>query len=567
MKRPLHSNGAAWFAALVALTGAGVVVALALPALFGAALDAATGRAPDPRALPAFAVASAALVAVTVLAQITEANGVTNVIARLRVRLIGHVLAVGAADVRHVGSGDLVSRVVGVAPRAASLGPLVVDALAALTISCGAVFALWRIAWELVATLALAAPCGALMARAFARDTARLTSRYLELHGRLASRLVDALGGLRTIRASRTVDREIERVLAPLPELGATGRDLWRAAGRNSSRAAVVGPLASLVTLAVAGRGVATGDLTPGELVAATGYIPMALGLLGGVELVAQVAAIRVASRRCGEILSIPVPPTGRRQLPRGPGRLRVSGVTVTAGDTTVLDSVDLTVAPGTLLAIVGRSGCGKSTLAAVAGGLVEPTAGRVVLDDVPLAELDSGDLRDAVAYAFERPALLGTSIRDVITYGRERIPGERVVAAAREAQIDVFVDRLPAGYDTALDQAPMSGGERQRLGLARAFVRRPRLLILDDATSSLDTLTEAQVRLAMTRTFAGTTRLVVAHRMATAATADRVAWLDAGRLRAVAAHGELWAHPDYRAVFDQTEVEMPVEVFDAAPA
>ena len=122
--------------------------------------------------------------------------------------------------------------------------------------------------------------------------------------------------------------------------------------------------------------------------------------------------------------------------------------------------------------------------------------------------------------------------------------------AAARAACADAFVRRLPLGYDTPLDEAPMSGGERQRIGLARAFAHGERLLILDDATSSLDTVTERQVGRALAGELHGRTRLIVAHRVATAAAADRVIWLDGGRVRAYDSHHRLWRDPCYRAVF-----------------
>ncbi|NEA25573.1 ATP-binding cassette domain-containing protein, partial [Actinomadura bangladeshensis] len=128
--------------------------------------------------------------------------------------------------------------------------------------------------------------------------------------------------------------------------------------------------------------------------------------------------------------------------------------------------------------------------------------------------------------------------------------PDARLAEAARAARADGFIRRLPGGYDTPLADAPMSGGELQRMGLARAFAHAGRVLILDDATSSLDTVTEMEITDAVLTRFAGITRLIIAHRASTAARADLVAWLDGGRLRALAPHTTLWRNPDYRAVF-----------------
>jgi ATP-binding cassette subfamily B protein len=533
---------------LATATAAGAAVSLALPALFGGALDAALGRSDDRHALALLAAATVCVVLAALAAELAEVHGSTGVTAHLRVQLVRQALSL--RDDRRIATGDVVSRIVSDAPRAAGLGPLLIDALAGTVMSVAALVLLWQISWPLVVTLALGAPFAAVIAGTAARDTTSLTARYLRHHGELATRLVETLDGLRTIRASGTVEREVARILEPLPALGDAGRALSRLSGRVSARTTLLGPLLTLTTIAVAGHGVATGALTPGEMITATGYLPMALGLLASVELLAEVATLRVAARRCADVLAADVSRSGRRRPPVGSGELRFCAVSVTDGERTLLDGVSLTVRPGTSLAIVGRSGAGKSTLAAVAAGLIVPTAGHLLLDGVPIHELDPVELRNEVACAFERPVLLGSSIRDALSYGGSDIPIDRIAGAARLAQIDGFIRRLADGFDADVATTPMSGGERQRLGLARAFARDPRLLVLDDATSSLDTLTEARVHAAITRSFAGRTRLVVAHRVATAADADAVAWMEDGRVRVVASHAELWLERDYRAIF-----------------
>ncbi|MFE2102867.1 ATP-binding cassette domain-containing protein, partial [Streptomyces sp. NPDC059468] len=215
-----------------------------------------------------------------------------------------------------------------------------------------------------------------------------------------------------------------------------------------------------------------------------------------------------------------------------------------------VLDGVDLLVPGGTTLAVVGRSGAGKSLLAELAGRLADPDAGEVLLDGMPLRDLGHADLRAAVSYAFERPALLGTTVEDAVGFGLTTPSPDRIRSAARAAHADDFVRRLPHGYATRCADAPRSGGESQRLGLARAFAHGGRLLILDDALSSLDTVTEHRIAQSLLAPGAGPTRLLIAHRTATAARADAVAWLDGGRIRAVGPHAELWRDAEYRAVF-----------------
>ncbi|MGH3833875.1 MAG: ATP-binding cassette domain-containing protein, partial [Pseudonocardiaceae bacterium] len=217
-------------------------------------------------------------------------------------------------------------------------------------------------------------------------------------------------------------------------------------------------------------------------------------------------------------------------------------------------------VPAGATVAVVGRSGTGKSLLAALAGRLADPERGQVLLDGVALPELSRAQLRGAVGFAFERPALVGDTIEEVINFGSRCRTEAKAREAAATARADTFIERLPAGYETELAAAPLSGGEMQRLGLARAFARPYRVLILDDATSSLDTVTERQVGAVLTSGGLasggrGQTRLIIAHRAATAARTDLVAWLDHGRLRGLRPHSVLWRDPDYRALFG-AEVE-----------
>jgi ATP-binding cassette subfamily B protein len=267
----------------------------------------------------------------------------------------------------------------------------------------------------------------------------------------------------------------------------------------------------------------------------------------------------RAAGRRLSDVLDVPAPRHGDARPGDGGGRLELRGVTARHDGRTVLDRVDLTVPAGETLAVVGVSGAGKSLLAALAGRLADPDDGTVLLDGTPLPELSRAELRAAIGYAFERPTLLGDTLTDTIALGPDpaahvpdprTVPGDRIVRAAEAAHADGFVRRLPDGYATACADAPLSGGEVQRLGLARAFAHGGRLLVLDDALSSLDMITEREIAAALLRHAPGTTRLVVAHRATTAARASTVAWLDAGRVRALGPHEKLWRDPDYRAVF-----------------
>ncbi|MFE7839086.1 ABC transporter ATP-binding protein [Streptomyces sp. NPDC057474] len=589
-----HSGPRCTALALVAVAAAGAN--LLLPVALGRALDLLL--AGDPGGSRWVLWCTALILAVAVLDAVeTVLGGTTNARATawLRHRLLRHVLAVGPRAVGRFGPGDLVARLVGIAAQAGTAPATVAALLAAVAGPLGAVVALGLINLWLAVVFLVGAPLLALVLRTLARDTSECVTRYQRAQGRIAGGLAEAVAGSRTIAAAGTADRTVARVLRPLPELSREGHRMWRVQGRAAARAAAVAPLLQLAVVATAGVLLTQRHVSVGELLAASRYAVLAAGI--GV-LVGQLSGLiraRAATERLDEMETEPpttygdrlLPPSGqgrpelrrpsrrgRSELdgpcgpgrlepdgfsehgrleldaPSGQGRLELCSVTVRRGGRAVLDGVDLVVPAGTTLAVVGRSGAGKSLLAAVAGRLTDPDEGEVRLDGVPLPELDRRELRRAIVHAFERPALLGDSIEDTIAFGVPRPAPARVREAARAAHADTFVRLLPDGYATPCADAPLSGGEVQRLGLARAFARDSRLLVLDDALSSLDTVTEHHITDALLRPTIGGSRLIIAHRAATAARADTVVWLDGGRVRAVGSHAELWRVAGYQELF-----------------
>ncbi|MET8449537.1 ABC transporter ATP-binding protein [Streptomyces sp. NPDC005209] len=556
LRAALRHSGARC-AALCAVSTAATAAGLLLPAALGRTLDLLLTHAPAAGRWVWCSAGLMLLLAVldacaSVLAGTVDARAT----AWLRRTVTGHLLALGPRAADRLGAGDLVARLVGNAAQAGTAPGALAALLAALAGPLGGMVALFLIDPWLAAVFLAGAPVLALLLRAFARDTSECVARYQRVQGRIAAGLAEAVGGFRTIRAAGAEDREAARILRPLPELSRAGHRMWRVQGRAAARAVAVAPLLHLGVVAVAGFLLTRHRLSVGEVLAASRYAVLATGV--GV-LVGEVSALtraQAAARRLGEVRALPVPRHGTRALPPGPGRLELRGVTARRGGRTVLDGLDLVVPGGTTLAVVGRSGTGKSLLAALAGRLTDPDAGEVLLDGVPLPDLTHDDLRDAVAYAFERPALLGPTIEDTIAFGRVPPSPAQVREAARAAHADAFVRRLPDGYATPCAEAPRSGGESQRLGLARAFAHGGRLLILDDALSSLDTVTEHHITRALLTHSPHPTRILMAHRTATASRADAVAWLDDGRVRAVGTHAELWRDDAYRAVFGDEPAE-----------
>ena len=571
-------QGGRWLTVLGAASLAGTAAQLLLPAAVGRAVDAIFNGKANPGSTGAALADCALLVAVIVgcgaVADLATGIAGAGATARLRGVLAGHVVAAGprlltgdgdsagSGAGSTAGAGDTVSRIVAGAADAGTGPASMLLAGTAVIPPLGSVIALGLIDPWLVAAFAVGCPVLALILRMLVRDSSDISAGYGRAQGAIAARLLDAIAGARTIAAAGTQARERERILAPLPLLRERGYASWRVQARAAAQAAAIAPALQIIVVAVAGVELARHRISAGDLVAATQYAVLAVGIGASLGPVSRLGRARGGARRAAELLARPCPRYGTRGLPAaggraGRGELRLSGVTVRNGGEPVLRDLDLAIPPGAAVAVVGRSGAGKSTLARLAGRLADPDAGTVLLDGIDLRELTRASLRESVVYAFERPELLGDTPWDVIGFGFSRPGDAQVRAAARQAQAAAFIARLPGQLRAPLDGTPLSGGEVQRLGLARAFAHAgtARLLVLDDATSSLDTVTETLIGRAITSGLNGLTRLIVAHRETTAARADLVAWLDGGRIRALAPHWELRADREYLAIFSADEV------------
>ncbi|MFJ8535362.1 ABC transporter ATP-binding protein [Streptomyces sp. NPDC093591] len=546
-------RGGVWVVAILVTSLLLTGVTIALPAVMGRTVDAVL----NDHGMAKWMALSGALIFVLVAFDAVDdlVSGVAEArsTAWLRHTLLRHVLALGTRATRRFTGGDLVSRLVGNAARTGNFASGLVWVAMALLPPLGAIVALALIDFWLCLTFLVGMPLVVLLARSFLRDVSDANEGYFRVQGTIAARLVDALGGIRTIAAARTLDREARRVLAPLPELHRHGLGMWSAVARVSARGDLVVPLLVVAVLAVAGLELSQGRITPGEMLAASEYVVMAVGISSVLSSVNQLAQARTTAGRIGEVIAEPPVAYGHERLPEGPGRLEFRRVTVQGTDGPVLRDLSLVVPGGALVAVVGRSGAGKSLLAALAGRLVDPDEGEVLLDGVPLRRLRREELRRAVAYGFERPVLLGETFADAIGFGARTPPSQELVARARAAQADAFIRHMPAGYASRVADTPISGGEAQRVGLARAFVQAGRVLVLDDVAASLDTVTEHHISQVLTGALAGRTRLIVTHRASTAAQADVVVWLADGGVRGQGTHRALWADPGYRATFQPT--------------
>jgi ABC-type multidrug transport system fused ATPase/permease subunit len=206
------------------------------------------------------------------------------------------------------------------------------------------------------------------------------------------------------------------------------------------------------------------------------------------------------------------------------------------------LDGIDLTCAPGEVVALVGPSGAGKTTLVSLLPRFWDPNRGRILLDGIDIRSLRLADLRGAIGIVPQDPALFSGTVRENIAYARPGASLAEVESAARAAHAHEFVERLPERYDTVVGERgiKLSGGQRQRVAIARAILKDPVILILDEATSSLDTESERLIEDAMSKLLVGRTTLIIAHRLSTVRRADRLVVLDRGRIVEEGTHGEL---------------------------
>jgi ATP-binding cassette subfamily B protein len=577
-------RGWAWLATLGCISIASLAAGLILPAAVGHVVDAAIDGTASGGWLAVCAVLIIMNVAADAVTTLAGGAAIASATAHVRELLAAHVLAVGnrltarprlgeaAGPTASAGLpgqppadaafsvGDTVSRVLGGAADAGSGPTSMLTSVIAAIAPIGGIVALLLIDPWLAASFAIVFPALAITLRRLARDSTQVSTDYGRVQGAIAARLLDALAGARTIAAAGTQDLERQRILAPLQELRTHGYAAWRVQARAATQGMTIAPALQLIVVAVAGLELSRHRITPGELVAAIQYAGLAAGIGASAGLIAQLGRARGAARRAAELLALPTPRYGEAVLPLPeaflgqplPGELRLSGVTALRGGEKVLRDLDLTIPGGACVALVGKSGAGKSTLAELAGRLADPDAGRITLDGTDLREIARASLRTAIVYAFERPHLFGATPGEAISFGVPVPPPGQLAMAAEDAQAAAFITRLPGAFEARLPDTRLSGGEVQRLGLARAFAHAggARLVILDDATSSLDTVTEMLVSRALTGRLCDRTRLIIAHRAATAARADLVAWLEGGKIRAVAPHEALWLDADYRGLF-----------------
>ena len=414
--------------------------------------------------------------------------------------------------------------------------------------------------WSLALLALLMGPALALVAWRYSR---RSNPVLIDVQQRVAVVTEMAEESAVGIRVIKAFGREGDRTT----RFGATARGAFDRSMDAARIRALFQPLMGFipvlglgVVLVYGGLLTIDGTMTLGEFVAFYLYLTLLMAPFRSLGmLVGQAQRAIAGGTRIFEVLdSEPdiVERPGALPLPPGDGHLRLEGVTFAygPGGPPVLHDIDLDVPAGRTVALIGPTASGKTTLTQLVPRFVDPTAGRVLLDGADVRDLRLDELRRAVGMVSQDPFLFSTTVRENIAYGRPDATDEEIRRAARMARADGFVEALPDGYDTVVGERglTLSGGQRQRLAIARALITDPRVLILDEATASVDASTEREIQAALREVMAGRTTLVIAHRLSTLQLADELVVLEAGRIVARGTHAELYeANALYREIHD----------------
>ena len=513
-----------------------------------------------------FAALVPALVALLALGLMREGvgAGVNWLTWRIRLRvhevLLDRLLAkLGRLPIefhREEGVGGLMTRIDrSVSGFLQALQELMTGLLPAIIYLASSIVIMVRLEWRLSLLVIAFTPLVLVIGVAAAPEQARREASLMDQWIRLYSRFNEVLTGIVTVRSFAMEDRERKRFLLGLRR---ANRQVIRGVGRDSGVGAarnLVSALARLGAVAYGGWLVIQGDITIGTLIAFLGYVGGLFGpLLGLTNSYQTVRRVSVSLESLFEILeredTLADEPDA---LDPGvlEGAVRFDDVHFSyQPDRPLIRGVSLTVAPGETLALVGASGSGKSTLMALLQRLYDPTSGIICVDGHELRRLEQQVLRRNIGIVLQEPILFDDPVRDNIAYGRPSARREQIEDAARAANAHDFIMRLPLGYDTPVGErgARLSVGERQRIAIARALLKDPPILILDEPTAALDAESEHLLQESVDRLIRTRTTFVIAHRLNTVVSADRIAVLRHGIIVEEGDHLSLLARHGYYA-------------------
>jgi len=391
----------------------------------------------------------------------------------------------------------------------------------------------------------------------------------------LVALLEQTLSGIRVVQAFGLEERINGLFMRGNVETFRTAMRVARMRAINTPVAAAVLIVGTAGALFVGGNEIISGRLSPNGLVTfimAMQMLGAGVGRLTRMNMTIQQAA--ASAVRIYEIIDTEsdlVDAPDATALEDIAGRVTFTGVDFTYGDPLdpVLRGIDLDIKPGEVVAVAGPSGAGKTTLANLVPRLYDVTGGQVLVDGQDVRGVTRASLRRFMGIVPQETVLFGTSVAENISYGKPGSTHEELIEAAKAAHAHEFIEALPEGYETQIGErgAKLSGGQRQRLAIARALLRDPRILILDEATSSLDAESESLVQAAIGRLLEGRTALIIAHRLSTIRDADRIVVMAQGRIAEVGTHAELMAAGGlYQALYETQAQEDPAPEVETPP-
>jgi ABC-type multidrug transport system fused ATPase/permease subunit len=543
-----YRAGAVWSLVLAALA---MVATVAIPWLTGRAIDGLESRDESDLRRYAMLVALAAVLrlGLSVARRLVAGRVSLAIEFDLRNLMYRHLQSLELAFFDRQQTGQLMSRAtVDLQSVRFFLGyGLIFISQSALTILLAAV-AMLLIEPGLAVLALLPVPFVVVVATRYGRRSRPALQEVQQRIAELTADVEENVSGVRVVKAFAAEPRQLARFNGSVTRVFDQSMTATRLRAYYNPFIGFLPSVGLAVILLVGGRQVIDGSLSLGDFTAFYAYLLMLIGPMRQLGIALGMAQRATASgARLFEILDrVPAltSPPGAPPLPDGRGRVELRDVTFEYETAPVpaLHDVDLVVEAGTTVALVGATGSGKTTLMQLLARLYDVSSGAVLIDGADVRDVELGSLRHAISVVDDDPFLFSATVHDNIAYGRPDATREEVERAAERAQAAGFIAELPSGYDTRIGERglTLSGGQRQRVAIARALLSDPRILILDDATSSVDASTEQAIKIALREVMAGRTTFVIAHRLSTIALADDIVVLEDGRIAARGTHAEL---------------------------